>query len=85
MLFFYLCELSWRLVTDVKLSIVLSDQVLYSWGDKDIMRKVIVLSSCLPENVDSALEKTLMVNLNVDVVLNFFFFSVVLICSSLLW
>lgn len=48
--------------------------MLYSWGDKDIMRKVIVLSSCLPENVDSALEKTLMVNLNVDVVLNFFFF-----------
>ncbi|KAJ0051798.1 hypothetical protein Pint_01316 [Pistacia integerrima] len=45
---------------DVKLSSVLSDQGLYCWGGKDVMRKVIVLSSCLPENVDSALKKTLM-------------------------
>ncbi|KAH9770372.1 hypothetical protein KPL71_012357 [Citrus sinensis] len=45
---------------DAKLSIVFSDQVLYSWGDKDIVRKVIVLSSCLPENVDSALKNTLL-------------------------
>ncbi|XVF54813.1 hypothetical protein PTKIN_Ptkin05aG0211900 [Pterospermum kingtungense] len=46
---------------DVKLASVLSDQVLYSWGGKDIVRKVIVLSSCLPENIDSALKETLMV------------------------
>ncbi|GLT39900.1 hypothetical protein SLA2020_140660 [Shorea laevis] len=45
---------------DVKLSSVLSDQVLYSWGGKDIVRKVIFLSSSLPQKVDSALKKTLM-------------------------
>ncbi|KAL5791623.1 hypothetical protein ACOSP7_000217 [Xanthoceras sorbifolium] len=45
---------------DVKLSSILSDRVLYSWGNKDIMRKVIVLSSCLPENMDSSTKKTLM-------------------------
>ncbi|EOY22695.1 Uncharacterized protein TCM_014790 [Theobroma cacao] len=44
----------------MKLASVLSDQVLYSWGGKDIMRKVIVLSSFLPENIDSALKETLM-------------------------
>ncbi|KAJ4824265.1 hypothetical protein Tsubulata_031295 [Turnera subulata] len=44
---------------DVKLSSILSDQVLYSWGGKDIMRKVIVLSSNFPENIDSAMKKIL--------------------------
>ncbi|KAK5777273.1 uncharacterized protein LOC108479427 isoform X1 [Gossypium arboreum] len=44
---------------DMKLASVLSDQVLYSWGGRDIVRKVIVLSSCLPETVDSALKETL--------------------------
>ncbi|KAK3183299.1 hypothetical protein Dsin_030585 [Dipteronia sinensis] len=46
--------------SNVKLSSVLSDQVLYSWGNKDVMRKVIVLSSCLPENMDSSTKNTLM-------------------------
>ncbi|XP_015579669.1 uncharacterized protein LOC8275461 [Ricinus communis] len=46
--------------SDAKLSSVLSDQVVYSWEIKDFMRKVIVLSSCLPENIDSALKITLM-------------------------
>ncbi|KDP22508.1 hypothetical protein JCGZ_26339 [Jatropha curcas] len=41
------------LSSDVKLPSVLSDQVLYSWGGKDFMRKVIVLSSCLTEKIDS--------------------------------
>ncbi|KAL3570053.1 hypothetical protein D5086_027302 [Populus alba] len=45
---------------DVKLSSILSDQVLYSWGGKDIMRKVIVLSSCVPDNIDNELKLTLM-------------------------
>ncbi|KAF9668137.1 hypothetical protein SADUNF_Sadunf15G0097200 [Salix dunnii] len=45
---------------DVKLSSILSDQVLYSWGGKDIMSKVIVLSSCVPDNVDTELKLTLM-------------------------
>ncbi|XP_022735961.1 uncharacterized protein LOC111289299 isoform X2 [Durio zibethinus] len=45
---------------DMKLASVLSDEVLYSWGGKDIVRKVIVLSSFLPENIDSALKETLM-------------------------
>ncbi|KAF5731020.1 hypothetical protein HS088_TW19G00623 [Tripterygium wilfordii] len=44
---------------DVKLSSVLSDQVLYSWGGKDVMRKVIVLSSCLPKHIDSAIKTSL--------------------------
>ncbi|XP_057988623.1 uncharacterized protein LOC110659727 [Hevea brasiliensis] len=45
---------------DAKLSSVLSDQVLYSWGEKDFMRKVIVLSSCWHEKIDSAMKNTLM-------------------------
>lgn len=47
---------------DVKLSSILSDEVLYSWGGKDIMRKVIVLSSCVPDNIDTELKLTLMVS-----------------------
>ncbi|KAB2633061.1 hypothetical protein D8674_029308 [Pyrus ussuriensis x Pyrus communis] len=45
--------------SDVKLSSVLSDQVLYHWGGKDIMRKVIVITSCLPRDVDFVMQKTL--------------------------
>ncbi|XVE63802.1 hypothetical protein DITRI_Ditri07aG0049500 [Diplodiscus trichospermus] len=45
---------------DAKMESVWSDQVLYSWGGKDIVRKVIVLSSLLPKNIDSALKETLM-------------------------
>ncbi|GKE57492.1 hypothetical protein Tco_1496677, partial [Tanacetum coccineum] len=37
----------------VHLSSVLSDKVLYSWGDnEDVGRKVIVISSCLLEDID---------------------------------
>ncbi|TQD86838.1 hypothetical protein C1H46_027602 [Malus baccata] len=43
----------------VKLSSVLNDQVLYHWGGKDIMRKVIVITSCLPRDVDFVMQKTL--------------------------
>ncbi|GAV92676.1 hypothetical protein CFOL_v3_36126 [Cephalotus follicularis] len=44
----------------VELSNVISDQVLYSWGGgKDIVRKVIILSSCLCENIDLTMKKTL--------------------------
>ncbi|CAK9163206.1 unnamed protein product [Ilex paraguariensis] len=47
---------------DVKLSTVLSDEILYSWGvnEKDITRKVIMISSCLVENLDPVTRKTLM-------------------------
>ncbi|XP_057948272.1 uncharacterized protein LOC131143927 isoform X2 [Malania oleifera] len=45
---------------DVKLSSILSDEVLYLWGGKDIMRKVIFLSSCLVEKMDSDARKSLM-------------------------
>ncbi|GKD22245.1 hypothetical protein Tco_1223948 [Tanacetum coccineum] len=39
---------------DVHLSSVLSDKVLYSWGDnEDVGRKMIVISSCLLEDTDS--------------------------------
>nr|GEW07481.1 V-type proton ATPase subunit a1-like [Tanacetum cinerariifolium] len=38
---------------DVYLSSVLSDKVLYSWGDnEDVRRKVIVISSCILEDID---------------------------------
>ncbi|KAJ0266188.1 Uncharacterized protein HA466_0002270 [Hirschfeldia incana] len=45
---------------DLKLSSVLCDRAMYSWGGRDIMRKVIVLSSCFPEDMDSDARKTLM-------------------------
>ncbi|GJW37052.1 hypothetical protein Tco_0059972 [Tanacetum coccineum] len=39
---------------DVHISSVLSDKVLYSWGDnEDVGRKVIIISSCLLEDIDS--------------------------------
>ncbi|KAK9278847.1 hypothetical protein L1049_028426 [Liquidambar formosana] len=44
----------------VELSSLLSDEVLYSWGGKDVMRKVIFLSSCLVGNMDSVMQKVLM-------------------------
>ncbi|GKD13592.1 hypothetical protein Tco_1197999, partial [Tanacetum coccineum] len=40
--------------SNVHLSSVLSDKVLYSWGDNEgVGRKVIVISSCLLEDIDS--------------------------------
>ncbi|CAI9267362.1 unnamed protein product [Lactuca saligna] len=47
---------------DVHLPSVLSDKILYSWGgdNEDVGRKVIVISSCLLENLDSVINKTLM-------------------------
>ncbi|KAH0861376.1 hypothetical protein HID58_089637 [Brassica napus] len=45
---------------DLKLSSVLCDRAMYSWGGRDIMRKVIVLSSCFPEDMDSEARNTLM-------------------------
>ncbi|KAE8123753.1 hypothetical protein FH972_018687 [Carpinus fangiana] len=47
-------------INDLKLSTILGNQFLYSWGTgKDIARKVIVLSSCFPEDVDSIMRKSL--------------------------
>ncbi|CAA7026919.1 unnamed protein product [Microthlaspi erraticum] len=46
---------------DLKLSSILCDRALYSWGGRDIMKKVIVLSSCFPEEMDSEARNTLMV------------------------
>ncbi|WZZ22914.1 hypothetical protein YC2023_124301 [Brassica napus] len=45
---------------DLKISSVLCDRAMYSWGGRDIMRKVIVLSSCFPEDMDSEARNTLM-------------------------
>nr|GMC71648.1 uncharacterized protein LOC109183057 [Ipomoea batatas] len=47
---------------DMKLSGVLNDKVLYSWGsqDKDITRKVVLISSCIVENLDSVTRRALM-------------------------
>ncbi|XP_010491347.1 PREDICTED: uncharacterized protein LOC104768945 isoform X2 [Camelina sativa] len=45
---------------DLKLSSLLCDRALYSWGGRDIMRKVIVLSSCFPEDMDSEARSNLM-------------------------
>ncbi|KAI4343529.1 hypothetical protein L6164_010868 [Bauhinia variegata] len=46
--------------SDSMISTVLSDRVLYSWEGKDIERKVIVITSSLPEDVDSIMQKILM-------------------------
>ncbi|KAF8400107.1 hypothetical protein HHK36_015982 [Tetracentron sinense] len=45
---------------DVKLSSLLSNKVLYSWGGKDIVRKVILISTRLVEKNDSSMRRTLM-------------------------
>ncbi|OIW00223.1 hypothetical protein TanjilG_27474 [Lupinus angustifolius] len=47
--------------SDAMISNVLSDQVLYSWQGKDIEKRVIFITSNLPEDVDSIMTKTLMV------------------------
>ncbi|KAI5383924.1 hypothetical protein KIW84_071055 [Lathyrus oleraceus] len=47
-------------ISDVMISDVLSDRVLYSWQGKDIERKVIVITSILPEDVGSVMQKSLM-------------------------
>lgn len=44
------------------ISEVLSERVLYSWQGKDIERKVIVITSTLPEDVDSVMQKSFMVS-----------------------
>lgn len=50
-------------LADLKLPTILTDQVLFSWGvGKDVARKVRVLSSFFPEDVDFAMRKSLMVN-----------------------
>ena len=49
------------IIAVVMISSVLSDQVLYSWEGKDIERKVIVITSNLPEDIDSTIQKSLMV------------------------
>ncbi|KAI3898311.1 hypothetical protein MKX03_002968 [Papaver bracteatum] len=41
---------------DVTFGKLLSDEVLYSWGGKDIVKKVICVSSCLVEGIESARE-----------------------------
>ncbi|XP_027343149.1 uncharacterized protein LOC113855719 [Abrus precatorius] len=48
------------LSSDLMISNVLSERVLYSWQGKDIERKVIVITSTLPEDVDSIMQKSLM-------------------------
>ncbi|KAF1867422.1 hypothetical protein Lal_00049851 [Lupinus albus] len=45
---------------DAMISNVLSDRVLYSWQGKDIERRVIFITSSLPEDVDSTMTKSLM-------------------------
>lgn len=65
---------------DVMISDVLSEQVLYSWQGKDIERKVIVITSILPGDVDSVMQKSLMVSVCVHD-MNFVFFE---LCNSFL-
>ncbi|CAL1390946.1 unnamed protein product [Linum trigynum] len=45
---------------DMKLSSVLNDQVLYSWGGRDVKKKLIVLSSYLPLKIEEVDKKLLM-------------------------
>ncbi|KAL2478977.1 hypothetical protein Fot_47991 [Forsythia ovata] len=46
---------------DLKLSDVLNNKVIYSWGgnDKDISRKIVLLSSCIVESLDYVTKKAL--------------------------
>ncbi|CAN0915958.1 hypothetical protein LINGRAHAP2_LOCUS29432 [Linum grandiflorum] len=44
---------------DMKLSSILNDQALYSWGGRDVKRKLIVLSSHFPRTVEDADKKLL--------------------------
>ncbi|PNY06720.1 NDX1 homeobox protein [Trifolium pratense] len=46
-------------ISDVMISDVLSERVLYSWQGKDIERRVIVITSILPEDVNSVMQKSL--------------------------
>lgn len=54
------CSSLWA---DVKLASILSKEVLYSWGghEKDLSRKVILISTCVVENPDSLMNDILMV------------------------
>ncbi|XP_020233537.1 uncharacterized protein LOC109813707 [Cajanus cajan] len=47
-------------VSDLMISNVLSERVLYSWQGKDIERKVVFITSTLPEDVNSIVQKSLM-------------------------
>ncbi|KAK7318362.1 hypothetical protein RJT34_03061 [Clitoria ternatea] len=47
-------------ISDLMISNVLSERVLYSWQGKDIERKVIVITSTLPQDVNSIEQKSLM-------------------------
>jgi len=65
------------------ISDVLSERVLYSWQGKDIERKVIVITSILPEDVNSVMQKSLMVSVcihDMDLVL---FSCVIQFCLKL--
>ncbi|CAM8878331.1 unnamed protein product [Rhodiola kirilowii] len=42
--------------SEMDLSSLLNDQLLYSWGEKDIVKKVIILSSCVIRNINSMRE-----------------------------
>ncbi|CAM8883531.1 unnamed protein product [Rhodiola kirilowii] len=42
--------------SEMDLSSLLNDQLLYSWGEKDIVKKVIILSSCIIRNINSMRE-----------------------------
>ncbi|TYK30260.1 uncharacterized protein E5676_scaffold344G00120 [Cucumis melo var. makuwa] len=60
---------------DVKLSAVLSDQVLYSWECEDVKRKVIVLSASSHYDLDSNLERTLEEAASMRVLVEFVIFE----------
>ncbi|KAK7399307.1 hypothetical protein VNO78_10488 [Psophocarpus tetragonolobus] len=47
-------------ISDLMISNVLSERVLYSWQGKDIEKRVIVITSTLPEAVDPIMQKSLM-------------------------
>ncbi|KAK6127911.1 hypothetical protein DH2020_038340 [Rehmannia glutinosa] len=66
---------SGALCRDLKLADVLSEKILYTWGghDKKIARKVISISSCLVDTLDSATMKALMDAANKNVLVEFIF------------
>ncbi|KAK6153811.1 hypothetical protein DH2020_013450 [Rehmannia glutinosa] len=66
---------SGALCRDLKLADVLSEKILYTWGghDKNIARKVISISSCLVDTLDSATMKALMDAADKNVLVEFIF------------
>jgi ferredoxin-fold anticodon binding domain-containing protein len=64
------------------ISDVLSERVLYSWQGKDIERRVIVITSILPDDVNSVMQKSLSVSVCIHDIDFVFLSCVIQFCSK---